>query len=241
MHPFDCHGITIRNIDIWAPAHSPNTDGVDPDSSTNVLLENFRYHGGDDVIAIKSGWDCFGYHYNHSTRDVVIRNVTAVYSEAAGCAIGSEMSGGMKNISVSDCDFTQTITGLNIKYSEYRGGYVEDIHYKNIIMGNQAKAALTVNSNYGSKNPSCPKPKGRRAAPVPCPVNTITYTNITSAPGTKVKAWIDFEGLPTNTIGGISIHGVKLNGEKSTKCKLVKGTYSDCAACSSCEGLKPAA
>jgi polygalacturonase len=55
VHPFDCHGVTIRNIDIWAPAHSPNTDGVDPDSSSNVLLENFRYHGGDDVIAIKSG------------------------------------------------------------------------------------------------------------------------------------------------------------------------------------------
>jgi polygalacturonase len=66
------------------------------------------YHGGDDVIAIKSGWDCFGYEYNHSTRDVVIRNVTAVYSEAAGCAIGSEMSGGMSNITISDCDFTQT-------------------------------------------------------------------------------------------------------------------------------------
>ena len=47
-----------------------------------MLLENFRYHGGDDVIAIKSGWDCFGYHYNHSTRDIVIRNVTAVYRPA---------------------------------------------------------------------------------------------------------------------------------------------------------------
>lgn len=150
VHPFDCHGVVIRNIDIWAPAHSPNTDGVDPDSCTNVLLENFRYHGGDDVIAIKSGWDCFGYAYNHSTRDVVIRNVTAVYSEAAGCAIGSEMSGGMKNISVADCDFTQTETGLNIKYSAYRGGYVQDIHYKNILMGNQARAALTVNSNCES-------------------------------------------------------------------------------------------
>jgi hypothetical protein len=75
---------------------------------------------------------------------------------------------------------------------------------------------------------------------VPCPVNTITYKNITSAPGTAVKAWIDFEGLLTNTIEGVSIHSVRHNGEKSTTCKLVKGTYSDCVACPSCEGLKPA-
>ena len=65
-----------------------------------MLIENFRYHGGDDVIAIKSGWDCFGYHYNHSTRDVVIRNVTAVYSEAAGCAIGSDET---KPVFTVDC------------------------------------------------------------------------------------------------------------------------------------------
>ena len=51
---------------------------------------------------VQSGWDCFGYEYNRPTKDVVIRNVTAVYSEAAGCAIGSEMSGGMQNITVRD-------------------------------------------------------------------------------------------------------------------------------------------
>jgi polygalacturonase len=124
VHPFDCQHVTVKNIDIWAPEFSPNTDGVDPDSCSDVLIENFSYHGGDDVIAIKSGWDCFGTAYNHSTRDVVIRNVTAILSTAAGVAIGSEMSGGMENITVTDCDFSQTRTGLNIKYSEYRGGYV---------------------------------------------------------------------------------------------------------------------
>ena len=84
-------------------------------------------------------------------------------------AIGSEMSGGMSNITVSDCDFTKTENGLNIKYSAFRGGFVTGIHYKNIVMGNMSRAALTVNSNYGSKNPSC---KGQKA--VPCPVSDIT-------------------------------------------------------------------
>ena len=86
------------------------------------------------------------------------------------CAIGSEMSGGMENITIEDCDFTQTETGLNIKYSAFRGGYVQGIHYRNIVMGNQSRAALTVNSGYGSKNPSCGVQKA-----MPCPVGSITY------------------------------------------------------------------
>ena len=55
VHPAFSTNVVVRNIDIWAPADSPNTDGVDPESSSNVLIENFSYHGGDDVIAIKSG------------------------------------------------------------------------------------------------------------------------------------------------------------------------------------------
>ena len=87
------------------------------------------------------------------------------------------MSGGMENISVSDCDFSQTKTGLDIKYSAVRGGYVKDIHFKNLIMGNTSGGALTVNSQYGSMNPSCPQKKV-----VPCPVENISFENITPPP-----------------------------------------------------------
>jgi polygalacturonase len=226
----------VRNIDIWAPEFSPNTDGVDPDSCSDVLIENFSYHGGDDVIAIKSGWDCFGYTYNHSTRDVVVRNVTAILSTAAGVAIGSEMSGGMENITVSDCDFSQTRTGLNIKYSAFRGGYVKDIHYKNIVMGDMSSGALTVNSHYGSKNPSCSK----EVNPVPCPVQGITYTNITQQAGKTAPILLDFQGLPTNVISSVVIDGVHLNGEQKVECDLVQGTFRNCAKCSGCKGLQPA-
>lgn len=79
---------------------------------------------------------------------------------------------------------------------------------------------------------------------MPCSVSSITYQNITSAPGTTVKAWLDFQGLKSNPIEGIAINGIKLNGgsgrHSSNTCKLVKGTYKDCDACSSCEGLSPA-
>ena len=73
-----------------------------------------------------AGWDCFGDAFGRPTRDVVVRRVTAVYSRAAGVAIGSEMSGGMQNITVSDCDFSHTSTGLDIKYARTRGGYIRD-------------------------------------------------------------------------------------------------------------------
>ena len=54
VHPYSCTGVVVRNVDVWAPVHSRETDGVDPDSCSDVLIENFSYHGGDDVIAIKS-------------------------------------------------------------------------------------------------------------------------------------------------------------------------------------------
>jgi polygalacturonase len=108
VHPVYCNHVVVRNIDVKAPHDSPNTDGVDPESSEDVLIENFTYEGGDDVIAIKSGWDCFGYQMGKPCKNIHIRNVTSVWTRAAGCAIGSEMSGGMENITVTDCDFKNT-------------------------------------------------------------------------------------------------------------------------------------
>merc|ERR1719160_1347957 len=115
-------------------------------------------------------------------KNIHIRNVTSVWTRAAGTAIGSEMSGGMENITVTDCDFTNTGNGLNIKYSKYRGGYVKDVYYSNILIGNISRSALTVNSDYGGgllgTTPSC-----QPAREMPVPISTITYTNITQAPG----------------------------------------------------------
>merc|ERR1712086_741573 len=105
------------------------------------------------------------------------------------------------------------------------------------IMGNTTGAALTVNSNYGSKNPSCAS-----RSKLKVPVGAITYTNITQAAGTSVAAWIDFEGLPTNTIDNVVLDGVFLkqtSGGSQAKCLLVKGQYRECKACAVCAGLSP--
>merc|ERR1711865_1028304 len=133
------------------------------------------------------------------------------------------MSGGMENITITDCDFTNTGNGLNIKYSAYRGGYVKDIHYANIVMGNIARSALTIDSGYGSRNPSCLHPKT-----VPCPVLTITYTNITQADGTECSHLLDFKGLPDSTIQNVHLNRVHLKYKSAVAaCDMVEGTFHD--------------
>ena len=235
VHPVYSSNIIIRNIDIWAPKDSPNTDGVDPESSTNVLIEHFTYHGGDDVIAIKSGWDCAGYHYNMSCSNIMIRNVTAIFSKAAGIAIGSEMSGGMNNITVHDCNFKEVKEGLNIKYSKYRGGYVQNITFSNIIMGNiSGGGALIINSGYGATNPSCQPP-----VVVPCPVSGVTYSNITQASGTICSSMINFQGLKSNTITDVMLNDVHLNfNQPYSNCALVEGTFYNSPGAEKCKLLK---
>ena len=234
VHPVYSSNIVVRNIDIWAPKDSPNTDGVDPESSSNVLIENFSYHGGDDVIAIKSGWDCAGYKYNMSCSNIMIRNVTAIFSRAAGVAIGSEMSGGMNNITVQDCDFRQVNKGLNIKYSKYRGGYVKDIRFSNIAMGNISGGALVINSGFGSSNSFCQPP-----VIVPCPVSGVTYTNITQATGTTCSSMIDFKGLESNTITGVMIEDVHLNFDQPfSNCELVQGQFLNAPGAEKCTLLR---
>ena len=102
----------------------------------------------------------------------------------------------------------------------------------------QGRAALTINGYYGAHNPSC------ATQPVtPCPVQDVTYTNITQAAGTTVAYLIDFEGLPTNTIEGVAIDRVALQlkdgGDGIKNCSRVTGTFRSCPACSHCAGLRP--
>ena len=99
------------------PIHgAPNTDGFDPDSSEYVQLLDSTISAGDDAVAIKSGWDCKGYENPQSTRNVLIRNLTVLGTSCAGLAVGSEMSGGVENVTIENSVFVNVDTGIRIKY-----------------------------------------------------------------------------------------------------------------------------
>lgn len=129
LHPTYSSNIVARRLTIINPNDSPNTDGFDPDSCINVTLVDSFFDVGDDGVAIKSGWDCFGIEAALPTKNVFIRNLTVNSPCCAGICIGSEMSGGVENVRVIDCHFHSVGQGLRIKAGLGRGAFVRNIRY----------------------------------------------------------------------------------------------------------------
>lgn len=162
VHLYDCDDVHVKETHIVAPDYSPNTDGWDPDSSRNVLIEDSSYTGGDDCVAIKSGWDCFGLDYGKASVNITLRNLTCGGSYAGGIALGSEMSGGIENVLGEHLHFPGYVNKpVNIKVSNTRGGYIRNVTFRDIdVTGILQQSAIDIDmirySNNGSQNPSCP-------------------------------------------------------------------------------------
>jgi len=156
-HIYDCDGVHIHGVSIEAPDSSPNTDGWDPDSSRDVLIENSTYRGGDDCVAIKSGWDCFGEAYAKPSANIVIRNLTCE-GRYAGIALGSEISGGITNVSVERIHFVRANGAAHIKTGVTRGGFVTNVTFADLSVAEGASLTegILVDAHYGDANPSCP-------------------------------------------------------------------------------------
>ncbi len=133
VHPFRCNIVNINKLFINNPADSPNTDGIDPESCKNVHISDCHIDVGDDCIAIKAGVE----DNNNlvSCENITITNCTMVHGHG-GVVIGSEMSGDVKNVVISNCVFDGTDRGVRIKSRRGRGGNVKDILITNIFMNN---------------------------------------------------------------------------------------------------------
>lgn len=150
LHPLLCEELTIRNVFAKNPDYAQNGDGLDVESCKNVLIEGCTFDVGDDGICIKSGKDEEGRKRGRPTENVVIRN-NVVYKGHGGFVIGSEMSGGARNIFVYDCSFIGTDTGLRFKTTRGRGGVVEHIYIRNIRMKDIVRDAILFDMYYFTK------------------------------------------------------------------------------------------
>lgn len=147
LHPMFCSNVIVRGVDIQS--HGPNSDGLDPESCRNVLIENCVFNTGDDCIAIKSGRNNDGRRWNVPSENIVVRNCK-MNDGHGGVVIGSEISGGFKNLFVENCimDSPNLDRAIRIKTSNCRGGTIENIFVRNIQVGEVKEAVLRINLVY---------------------------------------------------------------------------------------------
>ncbi|MCU0459495.1 MAG: glycosyl hydrolase family 28 protein [Bacteroidales bacterium] len=148
LHPLMCENLTVRNVTVRNPWYSQNGDGIDIESCLNTVLYNCNFDVGDDAICIKSGKNEDGRKRGIPTENLVIRNCI-VYHGHGGVTIGSEMSGGVRNVSVAGCTFMGTDVGIRFKSNRGRGGVVENIWFNEILMTDIPTQAISFNLYYG--------------------------------------------------------------------------------------------
>jgi polygalacturonase len=147
VHPVLCTNVTIRKLTIHSAG--PNTDGCDPESCTDVLIEDCVFNTGDDCIAIKSGRNADGRRLHAPSQNIIIRGCH-MSDGHGGVTIGSEISGGVRNVFAENCqmDSPRLDVALRIKNNAARGGLLENICARNIVVGQVATAGLSIDFHY---------------------------------------------------------------------------------------------
>jgi polygalacturonase len=145
IHPVYCENLIVRGVSVVT--HGPNNDGIDPDSCRNVLIEECLLDTGDDCICLKAGRDEDAWAVGKPCENVVVRHCRTKRGHG-GVVFGSEMSAGIRNVLVHDCEFDGTDIGLRFKSLPGRGGYVENIWCRDIRMDRIRNAAVHMTFRY---------------------------------------------------------------------------------------------
>lgn len=198
INPVLCTNITIRGVKIIS--HGPNNDGCDPESSKNVLIENCYFDTGDDCIAIKSGREEDGRKFNTPSENIIVRDCE-MKDGHGGVVIGSEISGGCRNVFVENCTMNSPNLdrALRIKSNSHRGGLIENIYMRNVTVGEVRQAVFLVNFFYAEGDVG-------EYTPV---VRNIYIDNVTSEKS-KYAIWI--KGYQRSPVSNINISNCSFNG-----------------------------
>lgn len=218
LHLANVTGARVAGVRVLAPAGEGNTDGVDVDCSSDVVVDGLYYAGGDDAVAIKSGINFLGRTYGRATRDVLVRNL--VVESGNGIAVGSEQSAGVENVTFDGVLISTARLGLPIKHGPYmksergRGGVAAGVAFNNIrVEGVGFAIGLTL--NYARGLP----PTNATATPR---YEGITFTNFSSA---GCAQSFSFAGLNDSVIEGVALVNVSsVDRAVGAECDFVQGT-----------------
>lgn len=229
LHPLLCEDLTLRNLQVKNPWFAQNGDGVDVESCKNVLIEGSTFDVGDDGICIKSGRDEAGRKRGIPTENVIVRN-NVVYHAHGGFVIGSEMSGGAKNIWVYNCSFIGTDIGLRFKTTRGRGGVVENIYINNINMIDIPGEAILFDMYYAAVDPvplAGEKREAIKTVTVPVTEATPQFRNfyIKDVVANGAEKAIFFRGLPEMNIKDIYLENVTIKAKKGIEIIEATGIF----------------
>jgi len=212
LHLIYSEDIIVR--DVTFITRGPNNDGIDPDSCTDVLIENCKFDTSDDAIAIKSGRDEDGWRVSKPCENIVIRN--CLFGLGKKCdgvvSIGSEMSGDVRNVYIHNCHFDKTDRGIRLKSRRGRRGIVENIWIQDITMTAARNDALLLNTFYssGAKPTSQAPPLFRNVY-----VKNLTCNNTEEA--------VRIKGLPEQAIENVVLENIDIKSKTGLQCSDAKG------------------
>ncbi len=216
IHPLMCENIIIDNIFVRNPSYAQNGDGLDVESCKNVLILNSKFDVGDDAICIKSGKDEQGRNRAQPTENVIVDNCK-VFQGHGGFVVGSEMSGGVRNISVRNCQFLGTDVGLRFKSTRGRGGVVENIYISDIYMINIVTDSFLFDLYYSGKSASESLADGDEipnTSVIPeVSVETPSFRNIfvKNIVSRNARRAMFFNGLPEMNITNINVENAYIS------------------------------
>ena len=218
IHPLMCENIIIDNVLARNPAYAQNGDALDLESCKNALIVNSKFDAGDDGICIKSGKDADGRRRGRPCENVVVDGCT-VFAGHGGFVVGSEMSGGVRNILVKSCQFLGTDVGLRFKSTRGRGGIVENIFIHDISMTDIKTDAITFNMYYGGKSVAemladGDNPDNTTKAPVTEETPIFRNIDIQDIVCNGAGRAMEFNGLPEMPIQGINLKNIVIRAKK---------------------------
>ncbi len=228
LHPLMCENVILDNVLVRNPEFAQNGDALDLESCKNCLILNSRFDAGDDGICIKSGKDADGRKRGIPCENVVVDGCT-VFAGHGGFVVGSEMSGGVKNFKVQNCQFLGTDVGLRFKSTRGRGGIVENIFIDGISMMNIVNDAITFNMYYGGVSvaemrASGVTPDNTTRVKVDETTPIFRNINIQNVVCNGAGRAMEFNGLPEMPMDGIHLKDITIRAKEDatfTNCKNI--------------------
>jgi polygalacturonase len=221
IHPVLCRNVTVRNVKI--DSHGPNNDGCDPESSTDVLIQGCTFDTGDDCIAIKSGRNADGRRVNVPCENLIVDDCN-MKDGHGGVSIGSEISGGVRNVFVRNCRMSSPHLerALRIKTNSYRGGVIENISFRDVTVGQVANDAVQIDFFYeeAEGGPFKPVVRNVRISGVTCDrsPDALNMRGYASSPIRDVRVeHCTFSNVAKPNVfehvDGLVLEDVKINGK----------------------------